>query len=84
MAHKPHKWKIRAGLLVLVASGYKVYLAAREVVKSCDVQSAQICIQSQNSLRYAIYAAVAGALVVIYGLVKRFKKRAQPSSKLYK
>jgi hypothetical protein len=74
MAHKPHKWKIRAGLLVLGASGYKIYLAAREVVKNCDVQSTQICIQAQNSLKHAIYAAVTGGLVVIYGLVKRFKK----------
>ena len=74
MADKPHRWKLRAGLWVLGASGYTIYLAAREVVKNCDVQSAQICIQSQNSLKHAIYAAVAGALVVIYGLVKRFKK----------
>lgn len=74
MAHKPHKWKIRAGLLVLSASGFKIYLAVRQVAKNCDVQSAQICIQAQNSLKHAIYAAVAGSLVVIYGLVKRFKK----------
>ena len=74
MSRHPHKWKIRVGLAVLAAGIYKVQAAIREVVDKCDVQTTQACHHAQNGLRTAIYVAVTGAIVVIYGYVKRVRK----------
>ena len=80
MSKKPHKWKIRAGLVVLAAGAYKVQDAVRKVIDSCQVQSSDICQQAQHGLKTAIYVAVTGAVVVIYGYVKRLKKLRQAAS----
>ena len=74
MAKRPHKWKIRAGLAILATGIYKVQAAIREVIDTCDVQTSQACHHAQNGLRNAIYVAVTGAVVVIYGYVKRVRR----------
>ena len=61
-------------MAVLATGAYKVQLAISEVVNNCDIRSSSACQHAQTHLQHAIYIAVAGAIVVIYGLVKRFRK----------
>ena len=73
MGKKPHKWKIRAGLVVLIAGVVKLQDAIRAVLRDCDVKTSSVCHHAQDGLQSAIYVLVAGLLVFIYGYVKRFK-----------
>jgi len=73
MGKKPHKWKIRVGLAVIIAGVVKLQDAIRTVLRDCDVKTSAACHHAQNGLQSAIYVLVAGLLVFIYGYVKRFK-----------
>ena len=72
--------ELQGELAVLAAGAYKVQDAVRKVIDSCQVQSSDICQQAQHGLKTAIYVAVTGAVVVIYGYVRRLKKLRQAAS----
>ena len=73
VAKKPHKWKIRAGLLVLIVGVVKLQDAIRAALRDCDLKTSSVCHHAQEGLKSAIYVLAAGLLVFIYGYVKRFK-----------
>lgn len=81
MQKKPHKWKIRAGLVVIIAGAVKLQAAIRVFLKDCDVKASTACHHAQHDLKSAIYVLVAGLLVFLYGYVKRFKSLRQSALK---
>lgn len=81
MSTKPHKWKIRAGFVVLAAGVYKLQQAIRLVIDSCQDQTTQACHTAQGSLKTAIYVVVTGVVVFAYGYIKRFKKLKEQATR---
>ena len=77
MQKKPHKWKIRAGLVGIIAGVIKLQAAIRVFLKDCDVKASAACHHAQDGLKSAIFILLVGLLVFIYGYVKRFKSLRQ-------
>jgi len=73
MQKKPHKWKIRAGLIGIIAGAIKLQAALRVFLKDCNVKASTACHHAQDGLKSAGYILLAGLLVFIYGYVKRIK-----------
>jgi hypothetical protein len=70
---RSHKWKIRAGYLLIAFSLISLYNQHKKVLTSCAVSVSTACVHAHSSFKQALTGFIIGLALLAYGYVRRFR-----------
>jgi len=70
---RSHKWKIRAGYLLIAFSLISLYNQHKKVLTTCAVSVSTACVHAHSSFKLALTGFIIGLALLAYGYVRRFR-----------
>ncbi len=70
---RSHKWKIRAGYVVIAFSLLSLYNQHKKILSTCGSSVSAACVHAHSAFNHSVTVFIIGLALLLYGYVRRYR-----------